>query len=398
MTTFSQPAARPLLARVQLGSIMEHLCQAIEPTAAEYANAKEKYEAVARWLSAGEPALFEGVYVYPQGSFALETAIRPLRDGELDVDLIIRLVALGRDVPPRLVRDAIGARLRDNLIYKVMLKEKNRCWRLDYAGQFHLDLTGSILNPECRNGGELVPDKQLGCWKATNPQGYRNWFEAQAALSPLMVARKDFAEGVRAQIDALPAQVPLKGLLRRIVQLLKRHRDQYFDGAECAVAPISIVITTLAAHSYARVVTVGGVHETEFDFVRAVIAGLPRALRLTEVRGRRLFLLENPTTEGENFCEKWNADGALADAFFRWHQAVQGDLSRLLELAGMDQVRKELGYSFGEKAANAAVRPFTETVVESRRSGSLYVAPLSGVGVAAAPGAIRPLANTNYGR
>jgi len=32
---------------------------------------------------------------------------------------------------------------------------------LNYANEFHMDITPSIMNPECTNGGELVPDKEL---------------------------------------------------------------------------------------------------------------------------------------------------------------------------------------------------------------------------------------------
>ena len=31
-----------------------------------------------------------------------------------------------------------------------------RCWRLSYANEFHMDITPSIPNPNCRFGGELV--------------------------------------------------------------------------------------------------------------------------------------------------------------------------------------------------------------------------------------------------
>lgn len=388
---------RPLLARYQLTSLLEYICQAIEPTATEYADAEEKYRAVAEWLAGSDNPLLKHVYVYPQGSFALGTAVRPLAGGELDVDLILRLARLGPTVAPALVKAIIGARIREHGVYKAILEEKTRCWRLNYAGQFHLDMTGSILNPNCQNGGELVPDKLLGCWKATNPQGYRRWFDQKADMVPVFFAGKDLSEGIRAQIDALPAQVPLKGILRRIVQLLKRHRDKYFDGVTSDQAPISIIITTLAAQSYAAAVA-RSAYPTEFDLVQAVVAGLPNGLQAHHEQGKRVFFLPNPTTEGENFCEKWNHDLGLAEAFFTWHGAVVSDLARLVGVSGLDQTRKELAYAFGDGPVGSAFRAMNMAVGDSRLTGSLRVAPATGVVVAPAPGSVRPLRNTNFGR
>ena len=54
------------------------------------------------------------------------------------------------------------------------------------------------------------------------------------------------AEG-RADIEPFPAQSNIKGILRRIVQLLKRHRDIAFADVKEDIAPISIIITTLAS-------------------------------------------------------------------------------------------------------------------------------------------------------
>ena len=66
-----------------------------------------------------------------------------------------------------------------------------------------------------------------------------------------------------------------KGILRRVVQILKRHRDYRFLDADPALAPISIVITTLASRSYGHCVS-NFVFEDEFDLLCAVIRHMPR--------------------------------------------------------------------------------------------------------------------------
>src|SRR6266516_7825899 len=114
----------------------------------------------------------------------------------------------------------IGARLRVNGLYAPILEEKPRCWRLNYANEFHLDITPSIRNPLCAAGGELVPDRDLRDWKPTNPKGYRALFERRASLQPRF-RRVAVEEGKRADVEPFPARMQVKGVLRRALQLAK---------------------------------------------------------------------------------------------------------------------------------------------------------------------------------
>ena len=51
---------------------------------------------------------------------------------------------------------------------------------------------------------------------------------------------------------------------------------------------------------------------------------MPSFIETTGHNGKTGWFVWNPTTEGENFAEKWNKDTALAVAFHRWHaQAVR---------------------------------------------------------------------------
>ena len=60
-----------------------------------------------------------------------------------------------------------------------------------------------------------------------------------------------------------------KGVLQRAVQIYKRHRDIFFEGKENA--PISIIITTLAAHAFEKAVK-ERVYESEFDLLYDVLS------------------------------------------------------------------------------------------------------------------------------
>ena len=110
-----------------------------------------------------------------------------------------------------------------------MLEEKKRCWRLNYAREFHLDISPTIVNLKCTKGGELVPDKKLRDWHPTNPAGYKALFETRANLQPrVQIAKFAYARD-HAQVEPFPTKPTGKGVLRRTVQLLKRHRDIYYQ-------------------------------------------------------------------------------------------------------------------------------------------------------------------------
>ena len=144
---------------------------------------------MATWLAEAESPLLRTLSIYLQGSTALGTTVKPIGRNELDVDLVAHMRNLGM-LPPATVKKIIGDRLRANGNYARLLVEMPRCWRLDYANEFHLDITPSIRNRECTNGGELVPDKALKEWKASNPKGYASVFQRRAALQPRIRASK----------------------------------------------------------------------------------------------------------------------------------------------------------------------------------------------------------------
>ncbi len=172
--------------RREIYKFLEEICQDLDLTVEQIKRAKSAYEAVAKWLAGSLYSLLQDIDVYLQGSTALGTATRPLGRDEFDVDLVCLLLKGNVYMAPEEIKKIIGDRLRENTTYAKMLIEKKRCWRLNYAGNFHLDLSGTIRNIQCMNGGELITDKKLQDWQPTNPKGYRTLFEKRALLLPRM--------------------------------------------------------------------------------------------------------------------------------------------------------------------------------------------------------------------
>ena len=143
-----------------------------------------------------------------------------------------------------------------------------------------------------------------------------------------------------------------KPLLKRIIQLLKRHRDQQFVGPNRAeLAPISVIITTLAGWAYAKCAS-QQVYADEFEFITSVIREMPTFIRIEVRSGERHYIVENETTAGENFADKWNIDQRRASAFYAWHADLLTSVESLLQIEGVDQFAESLSQKFGGKKDN----------------------------------------------
>jgi hypothetical protein len=378
--------------------ILEEVCQALEPTDSQYDQAKISYEAVAEWLNQSDNPLLHRLSLYAHGSTALGTTIRPIGRDDFDVDTICRVSDITEATAPSVLKQLIGDRLREHNIYAAMLEEKKRCWRLNYQRAFHLDISPTILNLRCANGGELVPDKSLKTWKPTNPSGYKALFERRCRLQPRFKFTKSIAadSGIRADIEAFPNRKARKGILRRIVQLLKRHRDIMFQHVEADIAPISIIITTLAAQSYEFCVEKFD-FDTELDVVIAVIRLMPHFIERPVVQGRVIYMVANETTEGENFAERWNSEPQRAKAFFQWQARALQDFENLASLEGQDVLTKSLSSSLGDGVVRKVMDARTSAVSDARAATKLFVAPAVGLSLTSSAGAVEVPRNTNFG-
>ena len=145
-------AERSQLRQSQLVGLIEEACQYLEPSEHQSDLAKQRYEGVGDWLARSDHWLLASIAIRLQGSVAIGTAVKPIGANEHDVDLVAHVPDLESMVSPAMLKRQIGDRLRDNGNYAPLLVEMPRCWRLDYANEFHLDITPSIPNPECRLG------------------------------------------------------------------------------------------------------------------------------------------------------------------------------------------------------------------------------------------------------
>ncbi|MCE5311465.1 MAG: nucleotidyltransferase [Acidobacteriales bacterium] len=341
----------------QLDSLLEQICIALQITPTQYADAKQKYEAVGEWLSA-DGSLLQVFHpmIYPQGSMRLGTTNRPWVGEEFDLDLVCQLHGCsGAD--PLVVYDLVFGRLNEHGTYTEILEKKKRCLRLNYAGNFHLDILPACPDP--RRGGACVkvPDRKLECWMPTNPIGFASWFFDRCRYQPHR-ALGYLAKDVR----PLPSPVPseMKYPLQRTVQLLKRHRDSFFNGNPEAAR--SVVLTTLAATFYRGQESLTVCLD---DTVSAI-------LRLVESTPG-IIAIPNPTNPDENFADSWTEE--TYSQFKRYIRHFRQQLDALLAKRGLDDVSKGLGSLFGSSIATKAVSAFGGLTRGLRDRGELLVAP-----------------------
>jgi hypothetical protein len=380
--------------KVQLFSLLERVCQKLELTDTQYRDAKGKYEAVGEWLNDGEVLNPHDPHIFPQGSMSLGTTVRPLGRDEFDIDLVCLLNLFSSQYSPEAVRRAVGKRLEANEVYKKMLEPLNRGWRLNYAesSKLHLDITPATKDGGSQNGGLMVPDRELREWKNSHPQGYVKWFEDISALMPTI----EFSErAVMAKVDPFPEQVVFKSILKRCIQILKRHRDLCFLDSDSKNAPISIILTTLAAKSYKQLV-LSDRFTSELDLLFSVIRHLPDFIEIKMIEGQKVYYIPNETTQGENFAEKWNTRPERAKAFFSWHKKAMNDFDKIEQAEGLDGLQQILGKAFfGERDTSIAFNEYVDAMNERRKNRTLSVA--SGIGLSTGIGT-QVRRNTFYGK
>ena len=241
---------------------LEEIIKKIDITETMAENAESKYKAVARELCA------KGldVDIYPQGSFALGTVVRPFTEGkdvDYDLDFICEINQKKENSKPKEIKNSVG----DVLINSGRtVREDDTCWIIDYANiqdniGFKLDIVPAVQEESevIRNliaQGVLeqyantalaitIKKNNVYNWGNSNAKGYTKWF--QDINAPFLDYKKREKKGIfEASIEDVP-NTTQKSNLQRVIQILKRHRDIYYYNIRENDKPSSAIITTLVA-------------------------------------------------------------------------------------------------------------------------------------------------------
>jgi hypothetical protein len=367
--------------RRRLNQILRDLADELDVPASKYLEAKAHYDAVGAWLGEDDSELapYEPT-IYPQGSFALGTAVRPLGDEDYDVDAVCLLQLAPHEVTQQRLKALVGNRLKHpRSRYKEMIDPEEggrRCWTIQYAdaSKFHLDVLPAIpdhfnwlialgVPNEWAESAICVTDRETWGtdpeWPRSNPKGYVAWFKDRMRTR-LDEAKRALAMERHADVEEIE-DFDVRTPLQRLIQILKRHRDVRYNGDEDK--PISIIITTLAARAY----------ENEAELAAAILNVVPRMRQCIEARDG-VWWVPNPVNPEENFADKWAERPRKAELFFEWLNAIEREYRHLVTDEAFAKVGDYLGEAFGRRDAEAAMANYAAR--ESSQKGAAVAAPV----------------------
>ncbi|QJW56422.1 hypothetical protein HL670_03318 [Serratia plymuthica] len=355
-----------------------------------YEQACRSYTSLGEWLHRPESTVVQyDPQVYVQGSFRLGTAIRPLNDAEeYDVDSVCLLQSLStKDLTQSDLKTLVGDEIKAYRTAQNMVKpvrEGRRCWVLDYAdgAQFHMDVVPSLPNAARQRmlletyGFDLkwsetamvITDIESPVyhafsddWQRSNPKGYAEWFKLRMR-DVFERRRKVLAESMKASVEDIP-DYKVRTPLQSAIMILKRHRDGMFE-KRYDERPISVIITTLAAHSY----------NGEDNIADALYSILARMDSFIERNGYRC-IIRNPSDPLENFADKWPQHPEREAAFFEWLQQARQDFGNLANQIEKRSLVESVRPHMGVVADRAAIRlgPHQDQCCNQRQQSQLWV-------------------------
>lgn len=347
----------------QLNDVFDELAEQLNITPTMQEKAIRSYGYVGEWLGGG----YTDADVYPQGSFALGTVVRPIsgEDGDYDIDLVCQMPQF-KNAEARAVKHAAGNRIKEHrLLSKKLEQEGKRCWTLEYDG-FHMDILPcspdkTPNNEEYANGRIRLTHKlPSGIYedRFSDPKGYQSWFESRMTR----VLCEERARMARVQnrmvedVKTYETRTPLQ----KAIQILKHHRNMMFEGEDDA--PISIMITTLAALSYEG-------EPGTFEALCAIVSRMRS--HITRDNGRHS--IKNPVDEREDYADKWVSEPQKERNFFLWLNRVEQDFSEgAFAASGLNKIGAMLNSSVGEIMSKRTLDSYASSFNTARNNGSLF--------------------------
>ena len=255
----------------------------------------------------------------PQGSWAHRTIIKPVGDNdEFDADFLLHLEEdAGWSADPKRYMSEVYAAFRRSTDYRNMVHLKNRCVRIVYANDCHVDVVPYLVRAD---GSELIVNRDANAFENTNPDGFTAWMKERDELAG--------------------------GNLRRVIRLLKYVRDSK-NNFTCK----SVILTTLVGE---RVRSIDA--ETRYSDVPTALTNIVNDLDAWLQLYPSRPSIEDPSCPGTNFDHRW--DQALYANFRSWIHLYAGWITAAYDEPDRDKSlvlwQKLFGPSF--KAPVAAVR------------------------------------------
>ncbi|MDV3950308.1 hypothetical protein CMT75_17475 [Elizabethkingia anophelis] len=348
---------------VQLDDLLDRMAESLQLDKTRYGLMIQHYEAIKNWIEADElffkPFKYE---LYPHGSVRIKTTVKPIGKDEFDLDIALHLKMQWSNHTPERIYSELKRRLSEHSVYKEKMVLKNRCIRLNYSGDFHMDILPGIQENEWDQDKLRIPDRLLGSWVSSNPRGYAKWFLNKSNTVKVSLLEKAF------RAENLPSNdYEDKKPLQRAVQLIKRYRDIYFQDND-TFKTSSIVLTTIAGLNYNG-------EESIFMAVENIINHIRQHTFNDSTRIKVL----NPVNPEEDFTDKWEKEPRYYQEFRAFCEHLYGQWQELKKDNGIISEGHILKGLFGDDLYARAQISQADVIEKARNSNQLGINRKSGI-------------------
>lgn len=342
---------------VQLDDLLDRMAESLQLDKTRYDLMIQHYEAIKRWIEDDElffkPFKYE---LYPHGSVKIRTTVKPIGKDEFDLDIALHLKAQWNNHTPEKIYAELKRRLSEHSVYKEKMELKNRCIRLNYAGDFHMDILPGIQENEWDEDKLRVPDRSLGSWVSSNPRGYSKWFMNKTNTVKLSLLEK----AIRA--ENLPSNdYENKKPLQRGVQLIKRYRDVYFQKDD-TYKTSSIVLTTIA-----------GLYYNGEESIFLTVENIVNQIRIHTLHNSARIKVLNPVNSEEDFTDKWENEPQYYAAFKAFCEHLYQQWQELKKENGIITEGRILRDLFGDDLYLKAQTSQADIIEKTRNSNQLGI-------------------------
>jgi len=270
-----------------------------------------------------------------------------LNGEDFDLDTVMHIYDLYYRYAPAEIYNALVAVIESDPYYRSICQKKDRCVRLNYKSDFHIDILPACMPVQNEREEIAIPEKYRQSWSSGNPKGFANWFLgiANSVQQSMLRLYSESLLEAKVESEPLPEELYLKTPLQRAVQLIKRRRDLYYNNRDYPVS--SIVLTTLMARFY-------GGEASIFDAIDNTVSKILNSYA-ESVKGTGRFKIVNPVNPDEDFTDSWSAENYksfknfINDFYYRWEKlknSFETSKQEYIELFGEGIYKKSLTEQF----------------------------------------------------
>jgi hypothetical protein len=209
----------------------------------------------------------------PAGSWAHRTIIKPVGEyDEFDGDVLL-YVKENADWQPKDYIEQLYAAFRSSDTYKSKAQKKTRCVRIDYAGDFHVDVVPYLERFGSHYITNRLEPENEGRFEASDPEAFSAWIDQRQRAS--------------------------NGSFVKVVRLLKYLRD-YKNTFSCK----SIILTTLLGNELNPVIA--ELQPNDYKDVPTTLKTLLQAL--AQSLPETMPAVMDPAGTGDNFTDRYKDD------------------------------------------------------------------------------------------